>query len=59
MEELVGTSLAEIINCEHFGLMDQQLQRGREFEGNMTCKRKTNDSIIINCRIIPFCAYGR
>ncbi|XP_033212520.1 high affinity cAMP-specific and IBMX-insensitive 3',5'-cyclic phosphodiesterase 8 isoform X1 [Belonocnema kinseyi] len=59
MEELVGTCLAEIITCEHFVLMDQQLQRGREFEGNMNCIRKTKDTITINCRIIPFCAYGR
>ena len=59
MEELVGRNICEIVTCENFTLMDQQLQKGREFDRNMNCKRKTNDTITINCRIIPYCAYGR
>ena len=58
-EEMLGKNLAEIITCENFALMDQQLQRGREFEGNLNCKRKFNDTITINCRIVPFCATGK
>ncbi|XP_063995456.1 high affinity cAMP-specific and IBMX-insensitive 3',5'-cyclic phosphodiesterase 8 [Diachasmimorpha longicaudata] len=58
-EEMLGRNLSEIITCENFALMDQQLQRGREFEGNMNCRRKFNDTITINCRIIPFCATGK
>ncbi|XP_024944764.1 high affinity cAMP-specific and IBMX-insensitive 3',5'-cyclic phosphodiesterase 8 isoform X2 [Cephus cinctus] len=58
-EEIVGKNLLEIITSENSILMDQQLQRGREWEGNMNCKRKSNDTITINCRIIPFCASGR
>ncbi|XP_051162766.1 high affinity cAMP-specific and IBMX-insensitive 3',5'-cyclic phosphodiesterase 8-like isoform X3 [Leptopilina boulardi] len=59
MEELSGKNITEVITCENFTLMDQQLQRGREFEGNMNCRRKTNDTITVNCRIIPYCAFGR
>ncbi|XP_043282218.1 high affinity cAMP-specific and IBMX-insensitive 3',5'-cyclic phosphodiesterase 8-like isoform X2 [Venturia canescens] len=57
-EEMLGKNLSEIITCENFAVMDQQLQRGREFEGNMNCRRKFNDTITINCRIVPFCAAG-
>ncbi|XP_008560704.1 high affinity cAMP-specific and IBMX-insensitive 3',5'-cyclic phosphodiesterase 8 isoform X1 [Microplitis demolitor] len=58
-DEILGSNLSEIISYENFVLMDQQLQRGREFEGNMNCRRKFNDTITINCRIIPFCASGK
>lgn len=58
-EEMLGRNLSEIIIYENFTLMDQQLQRGREFEGNMNCRRKFNDTLTINCRIIPFCATGK
>ncbi|XP_044576170.1 high affinity cAMP-specific and IBMX-insensitive 3',5'-cyclic phosphodiesterase 8 isoform X1 [Cotesia glomerata] len=58
-DEILGSNLSEIITHENFVLMDQQLQRGREFEGNMNCKRKFKDTITINCRIIPFCASGK
>ncbi|KAK2583173.1 hypothetical protein KPH14_009193 [Odynerus spinipes] len=54
-EELVGRNLGEIVYYENFALMEQQLSKGREFEGNMNCKRKNNQMIMINCRIIPFC----
>lgn len=59
MEELAGKNITDVITCENFPLMDQQLQRGREFEGNMNCRRKTNDTVTVNCRIIPYCAFGR
>lgn len=54
-EELVGRNLGEIVHYENFALIEQQLSKGREFEGNMNCKRKNNQMITINCRIIPFC----
>ncbi|XP_014604755.1 PREDICTED: high affinity cAMP-specific and IBMX-insensitive 3',5'-cyclic phosphodiesterase 8A isoform X1 [Polistes canadensis] len=54
-EELTGRNLGEIVHYENFTLMEQQLSKGREFEGNMNCKRKNNQMITINCRIIPFC----
>ncbi|XP_011880221.1 PREDICTED: high affinity cAMP-specific and IBMX-insensitive 3',5'-cyclic phosphodiesterase 8A isoform X1 [Vollenhovia emeryi] len=54
-EEMMGRNLSEIVYFENFTLMEQQLAKGREFEGNMNCKRKNNQMITINCRIIPFC----
>ncbi|XP_018348883.1 PREDICTED: high affinity cAMP-specific and IBMX-insensitive 3',5'-cyclic phosphodiesterase 8A-like isoform X2 [Trachymyrmex septentrionalis] len=55
VEEMMGRNLSEIVYYENFSLMEQQLSKGREFEGNMNCKRKNNQMITINCRIIPFC----
>ncbi|KAG5318449.1 PDE8B phosphodiesterase, partial [Acromyrmex heyeri] len=55
VEEMMGRNLSEIVSYENFSLMEQQLNKGREFEGNMNCKRKNNQMIMINCRIIPFC----
>ncbi|XP_014467435.1 PREDICTED: high affinity cAMP-specific and IBMX-insensitive 3',5'-cyclic phosphodiesterase 8A isoform X2 [Dinoponera quadriceps] len=55
LEEMMGRNLSEIVFYENFALMEQQLSKGREFEGNMNCKRKNNQIITINCRIIPFC----
>ncbi|KAG5313850.1 PDE8A phosphodiesterase, partial [Acromyrmex insinuator] len=55
VEEMMGRNLSEIVSYENFSLMEQQLNKGREFEGNMNCKRKNNQMITINCRIIPFC----
>ncbi|XP_011645158.1 high affinity cAMP-specific and IBMX-insensitive 3',5'-cyclic phosphodiesterase 8 isoform X2 [Pogonomyrmex barbatus] len=54
-EEMMGRNLSEIVYYDNFALMEQQLSKGREFEGNMNCKRKNNQMITINCRIIPFC----
>ncbi|XP_066598579.1 high affinity cAMP-specific and IBMX-insensitive 3',5'-cyclic phosphodiesterase 8 isoform X2 [Prorops nasuta] len=54
-EEIMGTDLTNIMYYENSSLMEQQLNRGREFEGAITCKRKNNESITVNCRIIPFC----
>ncbi|XP_029161012.1 high affinity cAMP-specific and IBMX-insensitive 3',5'-cyclic phosphodiesterase 8-like isoform X2 [Nylanderia fulva] len=54
-EEMMGRNLSEIIYYENFSLMEQQLSKGHEFEGNMNCRRKNNQMIMINCRIIPFC----
>ncbi|XP_050457414.1 high affinity cAMP-specific and IBMX-insensitive 3',5'-cyclic phosphodiesterase 8-like isoform X2 [Cataglyphis hispanica] len=54
-EEMMGRNLSEIIYYENFPLIKQELSRGREFEGNMNCRRKNNEMITINCRIIPFC----
>lgn len=54
-EEITGRTLSEIVYYENFTLIEQQLNKGREFEGNMNCKRKNDQMITINCRIIPFC----
>lgn len=50
----MGKNLSDIAYHENAALMEQQLNKGREFEGNMNCRRKNNQMIIINCRIIPF-----
>ncbi|XP_018046445.1 PREDICTED: high affinity cAMP-specific and IBMX-insensitive 3',5'-cyclic phosphodiesterase 8A-like isoform X3 [Atta colombica] len=55
VEEMMGRNLSEIVYYENYSVMEQQLKKGREFEGNMNCKRKNNQMITINCRIIPFC----
>ncbi|XP_011345961.1 high affinity cAMP-specific and IBMX-insensitive 3',5'-cyclic phosphodiesterase 8 isoform X2 [Ooceraea biroi] len=55
VEEMMGRNLSDIVYYENFTLMEQQLSKGREFEGNMNCKRKNNQMITINCRVIPFC----
>ncbi|XP_020279370.1 high affinity cAMP-specific and IBMX-insensitive 3',5'-cyclic phosphodiesterase 8 isoform X2 [Pseudomyrmex gracilis] len=54
-EEVLGRNLSDIVYYENFALMEQQLSKGHEFEGNMNCKRKNNQTVTINCRIIPFC----
>lgn len=43
----------------HFALMDQQLQKGREFEGNFHWKRKLKGLLNVNCRIVPMNVPGR
>jgi high affinity cAMP-specific and IBMX-insensitive 3',5'-cyclic phosphodiesterase 8 len=58
-EELLSKNISELVTCDNFALMNQQLQKGREFHGNMNCKRKSNETIVISSRIVPFCAYGR
>ncbi|CAK9826092.1 High affinity cAMP-specific and IBMX-insensitive 3',5'-cyclic phosphodiesterase 8A [Anthophora retusa] len=53
--EMLGKSIAEIVFYDNFILMEQHISKGREFEGNMNCKRKNNQMITISCRVIPFC----
>lgn len=52
---MLGRNIAEIVYYENFALMEQQLSKGREFEGNLNCKRQNNQMITISCRVIPFC----
>ncbi|XP_076620125.1 phosphodiesterase 8 isoform X1 [Colletes latitarsis] len=52
--EMLGKNIAEIVYYENFVLMEQQISKGREFEGNMKCRRQNNRMITINCRVIPF-----
>ncbi|XP_034171921.1 phosphodiesterase 8 isoform X2 [Osmia lignaria lignaria] len=54
VSEMLGKSITEIVFYENFVLMEQQINKGHEFEGNMNCKRKNNQMITINCRVIPF-----
>lgn len=52
--EILGKTIAEIVLYDNFILMEQHISKGREFEGNMNCKRKNNQMITISCRVIPF-----
>ncbi|XP_017759723.1 PREDICTED: high affinity cAMP-specific and IBMX-insensitive 3',5'-cyclic phosphodiesterase 8A-like isoform X2 [Eufriesea mexicana] len=52
--EILGKTIAEIVFYDNFLLMEQHISKGREFEGNMNCKRKNNQMITISCRVIPF-----
>ncbi|XP_076642156.1 phosphodiesterase 8 isoform X8 [Halictus rubicundus] len=53
--EMLGKNIGELVHYENFVVMEQQISKGREFEGNMNCRRKNNQMITINCRVIPFC----
>ncbi|XP_076177149.1 phosphodiesterase 8 [Ptiloglossa arizonensis] len=52
--EMLGKNIGEIVYYENFVLMEQQISKGREFEGNMNCRRQNNRMLVINCRVIPF-----
>jgi len=55
----MGRNLSEIVYYENFAHMEQQLNKGEEFEGNMTCKRKNNQTVTLHCKVIPFCSAVR
>lgn len=59
VSEILGKNIAEIVMYDNFILMEQHISKGREFEGNMNCRRKNNQMITISCRVIPFCATSR
>jgi hypothetical protein len=59
VDEIIGKNLSEIVYYENFTFMEQQLSEGQEFEANMTCKRKNNQTITLNCRVTPFCSMVR
>ncbi|XP_076393869.1 phosphodiesterase 8 isoform X3 [Megachile rotundata] len=52
--EILGKNISEIVLYENFVVMEQQISKGHEFEGNMNCKRKNNQMLTLNCRIVPF-----
>ncbi|KOX73688.1 High affinity cAMP-specific and IBMX-insensitive 3',5'-cyclic phosphodiesterase 8B [Melipona quadrifasciata] len=52
--EILGKSITDIVIYDNFILMEQHISKGREFEGNMNCKRKNNQTITISCRVIPY-----
>ncbi|KAK9299102.1 hypothetical protein QLX08_007727 [Tetragonisca angustula] len=52
--EILGKSITDIVTYDNFILMEQHISKGREFEGNMNCKRKDNQTITISCRVIPY-----
>ncbi|XP_043517104.1 high affinity cAMP-specific and IBMX-insensitive 3',5'-cyclic phosphodiesterase 8 isoform X3 [Frieseomelitta varia] len=52
--EILGKSITDIVIYDNFILMEQHISKGREFEGNMNCKRKDNQTITISCRVIPY-----
>ncbi|XP_076376029.1 phosphodiesterase 8 isoform X3 [Megalopta genalis] len=53
--EMMEINIRELVHYDNFVVMEQQISRGREFEGNMNCRRKNNQMLTINCRVIPFC----
>lgn len=52
-DELLGRRIQEFVTNDNFALMDQQLRRGREFEGNVCWRRRDTGTLHISCRIVP------
>jgi PAS domain-containing protein len=59
MQDVAGKCLLETNSVDNKELMVQQLQRGREWEGVMSWRRKTGDSVVLSGRVIPVSATGR
>ncbi|XP_015432489.1 PREDICTED: high affinity cAMP-specific and IBMX-insensitive 3',5'-cyclic phosphodiesterase 8A [Dufourea novaeangliae] len=56
VSEMLEKNIAEYVHYENFVVLEQQISKGREFEGNMNCRRQNSQMITINCRVIPFCS---
>ncbi|XP_021913481.1 high affinity cAMP-specific and IBMX-insensitive 3',5'-cyclic phosphodiesterase 8-like isoform X2 [Zootermopsis nevadensis] len=59
MEDVAGKSLLEANSVDNRDLMVQQLQRGREWEGVISWRRKTGDCVVLSGRVIPVYITGR
>jgi hypothetical protein len=59
MKDVAGKSLLETNCVDNKELMVQQLQRGREWEGLISWRRKVGDSVVLSGRVIPVCIPGR
>jgi PAS domain-containing protein len=59
MQDVAGKPLLETNSVDNRELMVQQLQRGREWEGVMSWRRKMGDSVVLSGRVIPVCIAGR
>ncbi|CAL7936682.1 unnamed protein product [Xylocopa violacea] len=59
IDEIIGRIITDVVIYDNFVLMEQHINKGREFEGNMNCKRKNNQMITISCRVIPFSITSR
>ncbi|XP_076760668.1 phosphodiesterase 8 isoform X2 [Xylocopa sonorina] len=59
IDEIIGRIITDVVIYDNFTLMEQHISKGREFEGNMNCKRKNNQMITISCRVIPFSITSR
>lgn len=59
MKDVAGKSLLETNSVDNKDLMVQQLQRGREWEGLISWRRKMGDSVVLSGRVIPVCSPGR
>jgi len=59
MKDVAGKSLLETNSMDNKELMVQQLQRGREWEGLISWRRKVGDSVVLSGRVIPVCIPGR
>lgn len=59
MKDVAGKSLLETNSVDNKELMVQQLQRGREWEGLISWRRKMGDSVVLSGRVIPVCSPGR
>jgi len=59
MKDVAGKSLLETNSVDNKELMVQQLQRGREWEGLISWRRKVGDPVVLSGRVIPVCIPGR
>ena len=59
IKEVKGKSLLDANSVDNKELMVQQLQRGREWEGLISWKRKIGDIAILSGRVIPAAIPGR
>jgi PAS fold. len=59
MKDVAGKSLLETNSVDNKELMVQQLQRGREWEGLISWRRKAGDPVVLSGRVIPVCIPGR
>jgi PAS domain-containing protein len=55
-KDVAGKSLLETNSVDNKELMVQQLQRGREWEGLISWRRKMGDPVVLSGRVIPFCS---
>jgi PAS domain-containing protein len=59
MQDVAGKPLLEANSVDNKELMVQQLQRGREWEGVISWRRKMGDCVVLSGRVIPVCIAGR
>ncbi|XP_069672167.1 high affinity cAMP-specific and IBMX-insensitive 3',5'-cyclic phosphodiesterase 8B isoform X3 [Periplaneta americana] len=59
MKDVAGKSLLESNSVDNKELMVQQLQRGREWEGVISWRRKMGDSVVLSGRVVPVSFAGR
>lgn len=60
-DELIGKSLLDqfIQDSGNVTHMHSTLQRFKEWDGPILCRRKTADPVNTQCHVIPVCTVGR